>query len=217
MRYVFGDFVLDGDTRELRRGGAAVPFAPRAFDFLQLLLRERPRAVSVTRLRAALWPRTHVGATSLHVLASQVRAVLGDDPKAPRWIRTVSRFGYAFCGAASGGEAGAPLPPARGGAFWLSTADGDIRLRPGDNVLGREGGLAVHIDLPGVSRRHASVRVESGRATLSDLGSKNGTFVRGSRVSTPTELRDGDEVRLGLRVTVVFRRSGAGETETDVE
>jgi hypothetical protein len=152
------------------------------------------------------------------VLASQVRSVLGDPSKEPRWIRTVPRFGYAFCGTATGGE-GAPPPPTAAGAeaFWVSTADGDVRLHKGDNVLGREAGLTVRINRPGVSRRHACIRVEAGRATLTDLASKNGTFVSGGPVTAPTVLQDGDEVRLGLRATVVFRRSEGEETETEVE
>jgi len=214
MRYAFDDFVLDGDTRELLRGGRVVPLSPKGLDFLELLLRERPRAVSVTRLRAALWPHTHVGATSVHVLVSQVRAALDDVSKPPRFVRTVQRFGYAFCGAASGAVA-RDEPSAAGGVFSISTGDGDFRLRQGDNVLGREAGLAVRIDRPGVSRRHALIRVEADQATLSDLESKNGTFVGERRVSAPTLLRDGDELRLGLKVTVVFRRSEGEETETE--
>jgi DNA-binding winged helix-turn-helix (wHTH) protein len=217
MRYVFGDHELDGQTRELRRAGRALPLAPRAFDFLELLLRERPRAVSLTRIRATLWPETHVGATSLHVLVSQVRSAIGDDARAPTWIRTLPRFGYAFCGPAFGGEGAESQPSAPGSGFWASTGHGDVRLGPGDNVLGREVGLAVRVEGPGVSRRHASIRLENGRATLIDLGSKNGTFLRGQRLGGPSALEDGDEVRLGLRATIVFRRSEDGETETDVE
>lgn len=216
MRYVFGELELDGDARQLRRAGRVVPLPPRAFDFLELLLRERPRAVSVTRIRAALWPRTHVGAASLHVLVSQLRSALGDEARAPAWIRTVPRFGYAFCGFASGGPAEAPLPADEVGGCWLSTRDGDVRLRPGDNLLGREGGLPIRVDGPGVSRRHASIRLDGGRATITDLGSKNGTFLRGQRLSRPVVLEDGDEVRLGLRATVVFRQSEDRETETEV-
>ena len=212
MRYAFSDFVLDVDTRQLLRAGQRVPLSPKAFDFLALLLRERPRAVSVTRLRAALWPSTHVGATSLHVLVSQVRAALDDEAQEPRWIRTVPRFGYAFCGSATGeGERAG----AEGGACWLSSGEGDFRLREGDNVLGREAGLAVRIDRPGVSRRHACIRVEGGRATLIDLDSKNGTFVGGEPVSSPRALHEGDEVRLGLRACVVFQRSAGEDTETE--
>ena len=146
------------------------------------------------------------------MLVSQVRAVLDDEAQEPRWIRTVQRFGYAFCGSATGeGE----RAEAGGDAFWLSSAEGDFRLREGDNVLGREAGLAVRIDRPGVSRRHACIRVEGGRATLTDLDSKNGTFVGGEPVSSPRVLHDGDEVRLGLRACVVLQRSAGEDTETE--
>jgi DNA-binding winged helix-turn-helix (wHTH) protein len=217
MRYVFSDFVLDGDTRELLRAGRLVPLAPKAFDLLERLLRERPRAVSRTRLRAALWPQTHVSSASLHVLVSQVRAALDDEAQEPRWIRTVQRFGYAFCGSATGSEVGARASSADAGgmAFWLSTTDGDFRLREGDNILGREAGLAARIDRPGVSRRHACIRVEGGRATLTDLGSKNGTFVGNEPVTSPRVLHDGDELRLGHRSRAVFQRSAGEETETE--
>jgi DNA-binding winged helix-turn-helix (wHTH) protein len=214
MRYAFDDFVLDGDTRELLRGGRVVPLSPKGLDFLELLLRERPRAVSLTRLRAALWPRTHVGATSVHVLVSQVRAALDDVSKQPRFVRTVQRFGYAFCGTATAAAAREELSAA-GGVFSISTAEGDFRLRPGDNVLGREAGLAVRIDRPGVSRRHALIRVEADQATLSDLDSKNGTFVGERRVNAPTLLQDGDELRLGLRAKLVFLCSDGEDTETE--
>jgi pSer/pThr/pTyr-binding forkhead associated (FHA) protein len=82
-------------------------------------------------------------------------------------------------------------------------------------MLGRDANAAVHMDRPGVSRRHACIRVEGARGILTDLGSKNGTFVRGQPIARPTLLQDGDEVRLGLRVTVVFRRSEGEETETE--
>ncbi len=212
MRYSFSDYVLDADTRELLRGGRVLPLGPKALELLELLLRERPRAVSVTRLRGALWPRTHVGATSLHVLVSQLRAALDDEAREPRFVRTVQRFGYAFCGAAS--ATGAHEPPASGG-FSISTDEGDVRLLEGDNVIGREPGLAVTVERPGVSRRHALIRVEGEQATLSDLDSKNGTFVAGRRVTGETPLRPGDELRLGLRATLLFRRADGDETETE--
>jgi DNA-binding winged helix-turn-helix (wHTH) protein len=212
MRYAFSDFVLDTETRQLLRAGRPVPLSPKGFDLLERLLRERPRAVSLTRLRATLWPDTHVGATSLHVLVSQVRAALEDEAQEPRWIRTVQKFGYAFCGSATGDveKAGAG-----GDVFRLSSSEGDFRLREGNNVIGRESGLAVRIDRPGVSRRHACIRVEGDRATLTDLGSKNGTFVGDEPVSSPRLLHDGDEVRLGLRARVVLERSAGEDTETE--
>jgi S1-C subfamily serine protease len=58
-----------------------------------------------------------------------------------------------------------------------------------------------------VSARHAEIRVEDGRALLLDAGSTNGTFVNGRRITGPTALASGDDVRFGtdgpsVRVTV---------------
>jgi pSer/pThr/pTyr-binding forkhead associated (FHA) protein len=66
-------------------------------------------------------------------------------------------------------------------------------------VLGRESGDVVFPDDPFMSRRHAALRVSEGPATtfrLTDLGSSNGTFVNGARVTEAT-LRPGDEVSIG--------------------
>jgi DNA-binding winged helix-turn-helix (wHTH) protein len=214
MRFAFGDLVLDVDTRQLLRAGRVVPLGPKGFALLLLLLRARPKAVSRTTLVAALWPDTHVGGTSLHVLVSQVRSALGDDPREPRWLRTVSHFGYAFSGEVHT-DAG-PAPVGEGGTrTGLAGANGYFPLAAGENLLGREDGLAVTVDGPGVSRRHARIVLGEAGATLEDLDSKNGTFLGGARVVTPRPLRDGDEVRLGARVTLVFRHLPEADTETE--
>lgn len=214
MRYQFGDFALDSATRQLWRQDREVPLAPKAFELLELLILSRPAAVSKTRVRAALWPNTHVGATSLHVLASQVRAALGDDAEDPRWIRTIHRFGYAFAGAAS--EEGSEKPPGRssgrGGARLVCDRT-TYALKDGENVVGREAGLEVTLRTPSVSRRHARIVLAGGRAVVEDLDSKNGTFVGGQRVSVPTILEDGDVIRLGTRTEVVFSWAADETTE----
>ncbi len=68
---------------------------------------------------------------------------------------------------------------------------------------------------PTVSRRHARIVVEGGKATLEDLGSKNGTFLRGERISSPRPLVDGDEILLG-RVHMTFRVLPPVSTRTGV-
>lgn len=214
MRYAFAEFVLDCGTRQLLRAGREVPLGPKAFELLELLIRSRPKAVSQTRLRAALWPGTHVGPTSLHVLVSQVRAVLGDDAQEPQWIRTVPRFGYAFHGDASEEEAG--HLPETGGRPRLVLGEREWVLREGENVLGREEGAAVRIEAAGVSRHHARIVVRAGGSTVEDLGSKNGSFFGEERISSPRPLKDGDVIRLGRRVRLVFRQGGEEDTETEV-
>ena len=211
MRFTFGEYVLDCDTRQLLRGESEVRASPKELLLLELLLKARPRAVSRTRLHASLWPDTHVGATSLHVLVSQLRATLGDDAHEPRYVRTVAGFGYSF--PASADRDGALVATAP--RFSLDAEGTTLSLVDGENVLGRDEALAARVDGPGVSRRHARVDVRDGRATLVDLGSKNGTFVDGARLEGPRALRDGDTIRLGRRVSLVFRSHAADPTDTE--
>lgn len=212
MRFTFGEFVLDCGTRQLLRDGTELHASPKELALLELLLRARPRAVSRTRVRAAIWPDAHVGETSLHVLVSQLRSTLGDDAHEPRFVRTVAGFGYAFAASAEG-DGPAPAGDAR--RFWLETEGGTLALAEGENVLGREERLATRVDGPGVSRRHARILVQGGRATLEDLDSKNGTFVDGERVTGPRALQDGSLIRLGRRASLVFRDDAADPTETE--
>src|SRR5262249_11380428 len=82
---------------------------------------------------------------------------------------------------------------------WLVWKDRTFALVEGDNIIGRDPRCEVWIDAPGVSRRHASVRVESAerRVVIHDLGSTNGTFIRRTRANAPVELVDGDPVTVG--------------------
>jgi pSer/pThr/pTyr-binding forkhead associated (FHA) protein len=66
----------------------------------------------------------------------------------------------------------------------------------GDVVIGREG-ADLTIEDPELSRRHARVRPVDGGVEVEDLGSTNGTFVNGARVTTPRRLTRGDVVRVG--------------------
>ena len=217
MRYVFGEFVLDVGTRQLLQAGGEVPLSPKGFELLEILLRCRPQAVSRTRLTAALWPSSHVGPTSLHVLASQVRAALADDAGTPRWIRTVPRFGYAFAGPVTEEPAAVPEAGRAGGEVRtrLVFDDAEIDLADGDHVIGRDQGVAVRIDIPGVSRRHARLVITGAQAVLEDLGSKNGTFVRDERLSAPRVLQEGDVVSLGRHSRFRFTRRMEKLTETE--
>ena len=158
-------------------------------------------------LHARLWPDTFVSDSSLARLATEVRSALGDDARAPVHLRTVHRFGYAFTGDALP-EPDA-FPPA--GACRLVWGDRIIALRDGENRLGRASDARVVIDLARVSRHHARIVVEGGRAILEDLGSKNGTFLRGQPLTGAAELADGDEIRIGAAI-LIFRTSAATRT-----
>lgn len=208
VRLRFGECALDSDARELLRDGIRQDLSPKAFQFLELLLGVRPRAVTKEEIHERLWPRAFVSDSSLPRLAAEVRAAIGDDAKKPRLLRTVHRFGYAFFGAVTTEptEGTSPSTPCR--VVW---GERQIPLLPGENILGRSAEARVPLDLGRVSRHHARILVAGGRAVLEDLGSKNGTFVRGQLVTQPAELADGDEICIGP-VVLVFRTSSSNST-----
>ncbi len=88
-------------------------------------------------------------------------------------------------------------------------------LNEGENILGRDEGAAAQIDLPGISRRHARIVVEHGRATLEDLGSKNGTSLNEGTLTAPTLLSDGDTFRLGRHLLVYRSTPTAASTRSE--
>lgn len=96
MRVLFGDNTFDSAARTLVRGGGSVRLSGKAFQLLELLLAARPNPVSKEDLFARLWPDTFVSEANLASLVKEIRAATGDDARAPRFVRTVHRFGYAF-------------------------------------------------------------------------------------------------------------------------
>lgn len=213
MSVRFGEFLLDTDSQQLLRAGAAVTLTPKAFRLLELLVERRPSAVSKAEIHDRLWPRTFVSEANIARLMFEVREALGDDAAEPRYLRTLRGFGYAFAGPSRSSEASAEH--VTGGVahrlFW-----GELRatLQPGDNVLGRGPEATVWIEAPSVSRRHAVIRVDGASAELADMGSKNGTSVAERDGRTPQALRDGDEIRLGSERIVYRLVSTTASTRT---
>jgi DNA-binding winged helix-turn-helix (wHTH) protein len=203
MRVAFGDCVFDSDTREVFRNGQSVSLSPKAFRLLEILIGERPRALSKEKLHELLWPGVFVADANLVNLVADLRAALGDDAKNPSLVRTVPRFGYAFLPEVR--ETGTEKNGRRRSVFKLLWQDREIALTEGENGLGRDEESVAWIDVYSVSRHHARIVVSGEAATLEDLGSKNGTFVGGRRIRGPVPVDDGDTIRIGT-VSLVLRR-----------
>ncbi|MEO8587045.1 MAG: FHA domain-containing protein [Acidobacteriota bacterium] len=207
-------FEFDAERRELVGPAGAVALSRKEFDLLSLLVSRRPRAVSKDEIHEALWPRTIVAETSLTTLVKELRTKLGQTGRQGP-IRTVHGFGYALAENAAGAGNPAVL---RRCLPRLVRGTAEISMTSQELILGREAGSAGTIDDASVSRRHARLAREGDAVVLTDLGSKNGTYVGGVRILAPVALRDGDEVRLGL-VFFVFREpdaQGLPETKTVV-
>ena len=207
MAYRFGACVLDPDARELRRAGQVVHVSPKGMELLLALIGSRPRPLAKADLRRRLWPSTFVHEANLPNLVAEVRSAIGDDARRPRFLRTVHTLGYAFSGPVAEGEP-PPGKDAPSAFLYCLVADtGTAALTEGAHLLGRHPGSPVEIKSSSVSRRHAWLRLAGAEAVLEDVGSRNGTFVHGERLTGPARLEDGDEFRLGtFRLTFhVFR------------
>jgi len=93
--------------------------------------------------------------------------------------------------------------------YWLVDQDGIYPLRVGVNTIGRLPDNDVVIQGPYVSRRHCAILVHAGGACeLYDIASKNGTFVNGLRLCSPTRLSSGDEIRMCDRQFIFMSKNG---------
>jgi DNA-binding winged helix-turn-helix (wHTH) protein len=197
MRTRFGPFTLDGKAHQLTRDGVPLDLTPKAFAFLQLLVEAQPQTVTRDALYASLWPDSFVEPGNLHNLVAEVRAALND--REHEFIRTVHRVGYAFAGIAQHED------PRR---FAILFGDDEIALVPGENRIGRDPRHTLVIDAPEVSRHHATLIADDSGVRLHDLGSKNGTYLRGNRITEPCVLEPGDELVIGpFRLRLIERKT----------
>ncbi len=213
MSLRFGDVAFDPGARELVRAGRRVELSPKATELLLALLEARPRALSRAEIHDRLWPGTFVSEASLRQVVMELRRGLGDDPREPRHVRTVRRFGYAFSGVVR--EEVHPEASPRPARCSLLRGVRELPLYEGENLLGREPEAVVRLISEKASRRHARIVVDERGAVLEDLGSKNGTRVNGTRVREPVALEAGDRIEIG-RELLVFCRGSAGTTRTDL-
>jgi TolB-like protein/DNA-binding winged helix-turn-helix (wHTH) protein/tetratricopeptide (TPR) repeat protein len=98
LRYLFEDFALDSDARELRRGAAFVPTEPQVFDLLVFLISHRDRVVSKQDLIMSVWGGRIVSESALDTRINAVRRAIGDSGKEQRLIRTTIGKGIRFVG-----------------------------------------------------------------------------------------------------------------------
>ena len=93
----------------------------------------------------------------------------------------------------------------------------ETRLNPAKVMeIGRQPGVYMLIDEGSVSRRHAEIIYANGKYMLQDLGSTNGTFVNGTRLSQDNAhiLKPNDQIRFGKVVTCIFLLRPASSEQT---
>jgi len=98
LLYLFEDYALDTERRELRRGQALVAIEPKVFDLLAFVIENRQRVVSRDDLIAHVWDGRIVSESAIARCISEARSAIGDDGEAQRLIKTLPRKGLRFVG-----------------------------------------------------------------------------------------------------------------------
>ncbi|WP_404979757.1 transcriptional regulator [Bradyrhizobium sp. Arg816] len=91
MRYLFEDYALDTDRRELYRATDVIIVTPQVFDLLDYLVRNRERVVSKDYLINAVWSERIVSDAALTARVNAARSAIGDTGEKQRLIK--------YCGA----------------------------------------------------------------------------------------------------------------------
>ncbi|MEM8563786.1 MAG: tetratricopeptide repeat protein [Pseudomonadota bacterium] len=97
-RFLFDEFEVQADRRELLNQGEPVEVEPRVFDLLVYLIEHRDTAVSKDELLEAIWPGAYVSDSSLTRCVMKARRAVGDDADRQQLIKTVHGHGYRFIG-----------------------------------------------------------------------------------------------------------------------
>jgi DNA-binding winged helix-turn-helix (wHTH) protein/pimeloyl-ACP methyl ester carboxylesterase len=112
--YIFDNYTLDGNKRELRDREVVIQLQPQVFDLLEFLLRNRDRVVSKDEMLAAVWGGRIVSESTLASRINAARSAIGDNGQDQRLIRTFLRKGARFVGLArevqASGVAGTAKP-----------------------------------------------------------------------------------------------------------
>lgn len=99
MLYLFEDFALDSDRRELHGPTGLIRLEPQVFDLLLYLIRNRDRVVTKDDLIAAVWAGRIVSESALTTRINAARTAVRDSGEVQRLIKTFTRKGIRFVGA----------------------------------------------------------------------------------------------------------------------
>ena len=130
MLYLFENFLLNTDRRELHRGKTLVPVEPKVFDLLAYLIQNRERVVSRDDLLSSVWNGRLVSESALTTCINAARTAIGDSGEAQRLIRTLPRKGVRFVGEVQADAAhvqGEPTP-----TIAATLSDASRQVSPAD-------------------------------------------------------------------------------------
>lgn len=210
-----GDWLVLPELGRIERGDQQRRMEPKVMGVLVELATRAGELLSKAELTDAVWQLPYISENRLTGVIADLRRAFEDDVAEPRFVETIPTRGYRLVAPVEWLDAVAAPTRRRESRFKLELPDRGHRLWEGATVVGRGLESDVHIDSEWVSRRHARIVVDGDRATIEDIGSKNGTHVNGVPVTEVVPLRDGDEIRLGKGAVVLRFLVSIGATRTE--
>jgi DNA-binding winged helix-turn-helix (wHTH) protein len=205
QEFRLGEWLVQPSLCRISRGEKTLHLRPKVMDLLVCLAGKAGKVVSKQALIDAVWAKEFISDTALSRAVFELRQALGDDDAQPRYVETIAKRGYRLVApvepVAEPAALGAATSP-----FAVVIGEREVRLTEGENLIGRGTDVPLHLDSMEASRHHARILVAGGRAVLEDLGSMNGTVVRGQRIKAATELTDRDVIVIG-GISLVFRET----------
>jgi TolB-like protein/Tfp pilus assembly protein PilF len=135
LTFIFEDYALDTERRELRRHGDLIPVEPKVFDLLAHLIVNRERVVSRDDLIAAVWNGRIVSESALATCINAARSAIADSGEEQRLIKTLPRKGVRFAGAVREGKQSTDLADTKPPGVALAFPDKpSVAVLPFQNI-----------------------------------------------------------------------------------
>lgn len=100
---------------------------------------------------------------------------------------------------------------------WLRLETQRYPLRQGETTIGRSPYCSVQLMSLQASREHAAISVSGDVASITDLGSRNGTFVNGRRINGATPILVGDKIAIGGLELVLFESASIPDASANTQ
>jgi DNA-binding winged helix-turn-helix (wHTH) protein len=198
-----GVWLVEPMANRVSVGDTSVQLEQKVMAVLLCLAEHAGEAVTRQQLIDWVWDEGFVADNTITHAVAELRKSLGDCARKPRFIETIHRRGYRLI-APVRFDGAQPVMSSTPHPSFLAIARGvELPLYEGENLIGRAPDAVITIPSMKVSRHHAQITIEGETATLDDLGSKNGTFLNGTRVQQRVPLNGGDLVSIGCMTETI--------------
>lgn len=192
-----GEWLVEPDLNCITLNQKAIHLELKVMALLVCLSCHGSKVVTRQQLIDEVWDGGFICDNTLTHAIAELRRAFGDDAAEPEYIETIHRRGYRLLKQVTDTEGRPALGFGRPSRFRVLVDNRNVQLREGENLIGRLPGVSLCINSLQISRQHARITVDNGRAFLEDLGSKNGTLLNGRPVGERERLHDGDRILLG--------------------